>query len=723
MQSAIFQNDLLLMRKVELARVLKLSPSSNMAWLITLQAPLALPREYPLDVLRRQVEEGSIELATHKTPAPPRAEPTPHERRKMASRLNIIAPLITHEDIFNTERRHALILERAAQVPCSQTTIYKNLRKWWQGGQVEDALRDAKSDTAETGKPATTRRRGRIPAKSIYEAPYQLLEGDIANIKHVVKTYYLKGEISTLRSAYDRLIDDYYRYLDGEGLSAPLPIGRRPTYRQFRYHAKKLFSLSQKLIGKLGEKQFKKDKAPRLSTIYVWSAHVGEVYEIDATVGDILLVARSNRARIIGKPTIYLIYDRKSRFCVGFLVTLEPASWAGAMEAMLTIGQDWEALCLRHKVPYHSGDWPSAGLYPTSFVGDRGEMASESSNQIASGLRSTITNTPALAPQGKGTVELGFKTIQRSLAAHAPAYVPPSDFGRRRGPKYEKDASLTLDEMTELILRAVIAHNHRVMPDYPLRPDEIDRGVPPTPCALYKDGIACGSASLIRYSQEVLRLQLLPRGVGTVTDSGIQFKNCTYVFPSRESREPFVLASSKGRFKVNVLYDPRLCDQILVADLLGAGTYTTAKLSDRSDGYKSLSFAEVAALLEKARLQLEEERRYSDIADHRMRVGVRATSTEAKRKMQLDSDGASRSARRADTKEDRTDEARARRYENPLLPSVDCATDEPPEVMPEPGEPLVKQPSASTAPPGADSPMSLSSLLRSKRKERMKNGR
>lgn len=48
----------------------------------------------------------------------------------------------------------------------------------------------------------------------------------------------------------------------------------------------------------------------------------GSRYEIDATIADIYLVSDSDRACIVGRPTIYFVVDVFSRMVVGFILVL-----------------------------------------------------------------------------------------------------------------------------------------------------------------------------------------------------------------------------------------------------------------------------------------------------------------------------------------------------------------------------------------------------------------
>lgn len=96
----------------------------------------------------------------------------------------------------------------------------------------------------------------------------------------------------------------------------------RPTLRQFKRILKQKFDLETTIRKRAGDKEFEQNHRARLGSMDQDCHGVGHIYEIDATIADVFVVSSRDRSRIIGKPTLYLIYDRRSRLIVGFYVDI-----------------------------------------------------------------------------------------------------------------------------------------------------------------------------------------------------------------------------------------------------------------------------------------------------------------------------------------------------------------------------------------------------------------
>jgi hypothetical protein len=77
------------------------------------------------------------------------------------------------------------------------------------------------------------------------------------------------------------------------------------------------------------------------------------MYEIDATIGDVYLVSRFDRNKIIGRPVVYIVIDVFSRMITGVYIGLEGPSWVGAMMALANATAPKVEYCLgcsRHHI-------------------------------------------------------------------------------------------------------------------------------------------------------------------------------------------------------------------------------------------------------------------------------------------------------------------------------------------------------------------------------------
>lgn len=711
-------------------RVLTIDPEGARGWVMPLAGAYQWPVYRDFGVLSGHANPTGIRNAgvAQQTDLAFHSDRT---RARAYEAFDAIEPLVNDPQIFVMSVRGQLVKSRAEALGVSPTTLYRYLKLWWRGGQTRLALTFG-FDKIGRNSVDRTAGRGRRPKDGKY-VTYQMTAADVKNIETAIKRYYLDGEISTLAGAHFRMREKYYSYLDGNGQSYLRPDGEFPSIHQFRQVARTKFTLSEILRKKRGSKEFDREHGAHLGTALEESVGVGHIYEIDATIADIFLVAREDRASIIGKPTLYFVYDRFSRLVVGFYVGLESASWTGAMLAILSVAADKQALCAQYGVPYDPDDWPADATFPEKWVGDRGEMASNNSYRICDGMQSTVVNTQSLLPHRKGTVECGFKLFHAAIADIAPGYEPPMNAVKRRARRYYQDASFTLDEFISLVLKHVIAHNRKLMGGYRLTPRHALSGTPAIPLDLWNDDVARRSGALARYDYDFLHLQLLPRSKATVTQDGIMFKRLAYDCPSAVTLGWYVQAGRRGNFEVEVSFDPRLASSIIVHNPSDRRQSFECQLAPASEAYKKYSFAEVEYIFRRAEKNNFDNKAAADQARHALRQHVRALSEPAIAQRKVASKGKSRSGRRADTAAARSQEMSVRHQSAVRMPAP--GDDAPTNVIPlptvrpaaapsdpdsDPAQVLMQQPAAEAEVPKTSSP--LRDMLRRKALEKM-NGR
>lgn len=642
----LFKNDIFDCDGVRL-RFLADDLSHDTAWVIDMNDRHAWPVCLPYSEIKDLTPVPNT-LATISSNSPARLA-----RCNLAwDRLQPIIAAYPTELYVASFRKHALS-EHAKKVKCSERTLYKDLRRYWQRGQTKHALMPDYCNSGrraprpgEDGELQVTAGRGRKPSQQ-YDI-YQVTKQDTERFDAIIRQRYLSDERITMQDTYDTLIKLHYCYQDGNGQLHVLPKGSRPTLRQLRHYLKKHFDIEEILRKRGGDSDFERLHRKKLGSVLADCQGVGHYYEIDATIADIYLVSSVDPTKIIGKPTLYLIIDRKSSLIAGFYFGLENASWNGALQTILSISEDKQALCERYGVTYDPRDWPAHQVFPMEFLADRGDMISQPSSNIAEGLHVTVTNLPGKRPDWKPLVECGFRQLHNAIRPIAPAYDPPSNATRRRGKHYDKDACLTIKDFGNLILNAIIAHNRREILDYPLSPKELLDGVRPCPIELWNHGIVTRSGSLARYTEETVRFALLRKKQAFVTARGVELDGCYYTFPKAIEEKWFEMARKK-HFRVTVSYDSRLVDTIYVHPLLNQGEPYVATLTDRSTQYAGMSFDEVAhyqSLRAAIRYESEHSRLENKIS---LQEATGTVVTAAKQKLK-DAPKKARSSRRADVK-------------------------------------------------------------------------
>jgi len=658
------------------------------AWLILLGQDKALPHWVSVDELnktfKRPEEKDSERPAKGDSPGTP-SECKPLARPPSAASLAVaerayarIASLIDDPGIFEPSTRHALLVKHS-QLPGSATpkTLLQDLRRWWQGGQTLHALTGM---YANSGRPsvAGTGMRGRKPqprnvhlgdvaaaaADCVSRNPYQLQQVDLDNMRWVIENYYFdKGNRRTLQAALRHLHSTRYTYIDGNGTKCLRHESECPSYRQLSYFLKTRYSLEERAIARKGEKRFAQEDRATLGSVQIECHGAGHIYEFDATIADVVLAALADRTDLVGKPTLYLIIDRATRLIVGFYLGFENASYSPAMQAILSIGEDKAALCARLGLPYDPADWPAHGVLPEKFLADQGELMHKKARPIARALRATISNVPGLRPDWKPLVECGFKMIHQIIAPDTPGYAPDAETKRRRAVNVDKAASLNIEEFTGIIVAAIIAHNKTPQVGYPLTIEQVADGVRPIPRELWAHSVRRRMGVLDRMNFEQVRQELLPRATATITGDGIRFEKMHYSCPEGEALGWFV-EGRRARKPLEIIFDYRLVDEIIVFAPDGSGRSFVAKLSKDSVMFRGRShkevwrhFRDVAALTGDA----SELTRQARFQYREQTAPVISAAQDALKRV---ASGVSRSSRRKDIKDARQAELQFERAQS-----------------------------------------------------------
>lgn len=324
------KNDLISAVDGKRYRVLTVELGLALGWVFCVDDENAMPEQRDFNKLTGH------SVRTPRKPAGNAATPNFEDfsnssKRRARHAHETIKPLIANPEIFRAEVRGPLLEEYSEKTGISKTTLYRYLKLWWRNGQTLMAL-IPDFDGIGKGNRDTTSGPGRKARDGRYEV-FQMKPGDFQNVSKAIKKYFLKGEISTLAGAHFQMRQQSYSYQDGNGDAFLLPDGEFPSIHQFRHIARTRFKLSDTLRKKHGDKKFHREHGSYLGSALEECVGIGHIYEIDATIADVFLVAKEDRTSIIGKPTLYLIYDRWSRMIVGFYIGLENASWTGAMLA------------------------------------------------------------------------------------------------------------------------------------------------------------------------------------------------------------------------------------------------------------------------------------------------------------------------------------------------------------------------------------------------------
>ena len=234
---------------------------------------------------------------------------------------------------------------------------------------------------------------------------------------------------------------------------------------------------------------------------------------------------------------------------------------------------------------------------PDAILGDRGEMEGRMVDTLINSLNVRIENAAPYRADWKGIVERYFRTVQGQIKPLLPGYIDV-DFRERGGNDYRLDAKLDLYQFTQLIIECALYHNNEhFLINYEWDEMMIEDDIELKPINLWKWGITHRSGRMRSFSEDIVKLNLLPADKGRVTAKGIQFKSMYYSCKLAIKEMWFDKARSQGRWKVDISYDPRNMNYIYLRGNRGR-SFEKCFLIEGQDKYIDKNLEDIIYLLE-----------------------------------------------------------------------------------------------------------------------------
>lgn len=472
--------------------------------------------------------------------------------------------------IYEQCLRSSILKDAMEKFNISKATIYKYLRKYWQGGKIKSALLPELYKCGGKGKEKCLGEK-KVGRKNYISYVKPEMVGINLNdeykkiIRESLKKYYYNHKEISLMQAYNIMKSEYFSELsedeNGNLTKRILPANQIPSYSQFKYRYYKENDIREHIIRRKGKKEYELNHAQIRSNAKYNSLGPGYVYEIDSTISPIYLVNRINH-KGIGRPVVYYVIDVFSCLIAGVFVGVGYANYEGAVTALYNCTEDKVKFCEKYGLSIGENDWPNAGL-PMSLRADRGELVAKLPEKIIENLNITIETTASYMGKMKGTVEKNFNLQERKLKPYLDGFIE-SDFRKRGGTDARKSANMDIEEFTREVLRSVIYYNKRIMNNYPMLQGMIDDNVIPNAIEIWRWGITHISGCLRSFSDDYIRLNLLRSDKATITEKGIRFKNRYYDCNSFNSERWYIKARNHGYWSINVRFDPRCLDNIYI---------------------------------------------------------------------------------------------------------------------------------------------------------------
>ena len=416
-----------------------------------------------------------------------------------------------------------------------------------------------------------------------------------------IETFYFSAKKVSLKTAYDLML--LARYMDADGHL----MEQRPSWYSFRhfFYDGKYHRKSKVEIARNGLSEYQRNKRPLYGSAGNWKGNIG-AFQMDATQADIYLVSRLNREEVIGRPYVYLAVDTATQLITGIHVGLEVGEQA-VISCLVCAAMNKVEFCKNYEIEIEKEDWPNEGL-PGQIITDKGrEFIGNRMRELAEKFGMEFESLPPFRPDEKGLVEKAFDLIQQKYKPLLRGKgVIEADAQERWATDYRKQAVLTLEEFTQIVIHCVLYLNKsRILEKVSLP------GLAPTASNLWNHYLKQNKSEVIPVNAKDLYLLSLPRELVSYSRKGLCYQGLYYV--SRRYQK--VLEQQHSRKKCRIAYDPANISRIY---LIHGTEYLSFELSGNSKGYENATSTELQQ--EQERIRKERRQWEQDDTEGRIRT-------------------------------------------------------------------------------------------------------
>lgn len=335
-----------------------------------------------------------------------------------------------------------------------------------------------------------------------------------------IRKYYFSAKRNSLRAAYELMILERYTNTGGN-LKEEIPSWSSFKHYYTRYWSK----LEQKRIARDGLGNYQRNERMLYGSAMAFRDRVGS-YQIDETMGDVFLVSKFDRSKVVGRPYIYLAVDTCTQLITGVYVGLDAGENA-ILACIANAVADKVAFCASIGIEIEKEEWPCAGM-PVELITDKGgEFTGQRISELCIQYGVEINTLPPFRAEEKPLVERAMGLIQDSYKAMLQGKGGiGADANERWAVDYRTQAVLTLEEYTQIVVRCIVSLNKsRVLKELGHLP--ID--APKTPSQLWMWFCEHGKTALMNVDEREVYLRSLPRATAKVTRKGIIFDGLRYL--------------------------------------------------------------------------------------------------------------------------------------------------------------------------------------------------
>lgn len=510
---------------------------NNLTVLVKLNTSSLFITYYPLDEIQHKIDNMSISLLKDDNFIIDFSEMSAKEQEEYEYKLRIINRIVDEygpEFIGLIGKQSKPLINQILEEEkgkLSKATLWSWIRKYLQSGLNYNSLVDIRYHPFPKKKYEYTKKTGR-PTK-YHEASGLPLTNEVLNHFHEGLEQLRYGRYMTINKAYFWMIDRYYSYKKDPSNNTTewLPISERPTLNQFYHYVKTHFSKQEKNIAKTSEMEERNNNRLLFGSSRTDAYRPGKICECDALEADVSIIYdnKLDVAQCVGRPIVYMMIDAYTSMIVAISASYHNNSNVGLTNLFTNLGTDKVEYAAKYGITIDPNMWRSCFI-PDTIRCDRGsDFKSNEFGKVCDrlGIKRDLVSpgTGSL----KGLIEQSFASFQKSFRANLENN---GLITKRYDSKHHKEALLTLDQFTQLLIYFVITHNQKQLINYPMSASMHQiKGFKPTPIMLWDYG--CDKFGSPKYINNANREQfyydLLVEKTASLTNSGIILSGLTYV--------------------------------------------------------------------------------------------------------------------------------------------------------------------------------------------------
>jgi len=500
----------------------------------------------------------------------------------------LIKPIVEGEGAFDKRVRASRLNQAIAESGKGKPTLYRLLRRYWQRGQMKNALLPDYKNSGAGGKRRnfTTSKAGRPRIYGIGRGE-PVTESVRKQFRIICDKYLMNDKGFSVRYSYIKFTKAYkLKHPEAEEHEIP-------TLRQFQYFYKTEYSKATQLTVQTPQGNYKKDVRPLHGTATEQALGPGSRYEIDATIADIYLVDDDDPDKVIGRPTIYMVIDVFSRMVAGFYIGFDNPSFPVAMKALICSFDSKVKACAEYGIDISEEQWPCVGI-PDVLLADRGELMSHQANYLVDAIGVRLESAPPRRGDAKGIVERAFGTLQVKFKPYMPGVVTGNKVKKHGERDYRVEAAVARSDFIEILLYSILSHNlNKPLEKYDRAPD-MPESLPSIPIELWRWGLQHRTGRLRAIDTDIAKILLLPRQKVTVSELGIKLWGLTYTGKEVIQTGWMHRSSEVSRpKKLFAAYELGSANHIYLFPEEGKNTFWVCDLASRSREFRDLTWYQV----------------------------------------------------------------------------------------------------------------------------------